>query len=74
MNTSTNRASNEMFFQLIALLLAIIIVHTIFVTVVRPNADSTIRHHAEMVAAGEEYQVPRSFFIVIKDLEQEATD
>jgi hypothetical protein len=50
MNTSTNRASNEMFFQLIALLLAIIIVHTIFVTVVRPNADSTIRHHAEMVA------------------------
>ena len=72
MNTSTNRASNEMFFQLIALLLAIIIVHTIFVTVVRPNADSTIRHHAEMVAAGEEYQVPRSFFIVIKDLEQEA--
>ena len=61
-----------MFFQLIALLLAIIIVHTIFVTVVRPNADSTIRQHAEMVAAGEEYQVPRSFFIVIKDLEQEA--
>ena len=64
MNTSTNRASNEMFFQLTALLLAIIIVHIIFVTVVRPNADSTIRQHAEMVAAGEEYQVPRSFFIV----------
>jgi biopolymer transport protein ExbB/TolQ len=72
MNTSTNRASNEMFFQLTALLLAIIIVHIIFVTVVRPNADSTIRQNAEMVAAGEEYQVPRSFFIVIKDLEQES--
>jgi biopolymer transport protein ExbB/TolQ len=72
MNSPTHRATNEMFFQLVALLLSIIIVHTIFVTVVRPNAESTIRHHAEMAAAGEEYEVPRSFFIVIKDLEQES--
>jgi biopolymer transport protein ExbB/TolQ len=64
--------TNEMFFQLIALLLAVIVVHAIFVTVVRPNAESTIRHHAEMAAAGEDYEVPRSFFIVIKDFEQEA--
>ena len=64
--------TNEMFFQLIALLLAIIVVHAIFVTVVRPNAESTIRQHAEMAAAGEDYEVPRSFFIVIKDFEQEA--
>ena len=66
------RNTNEMFFQLIALLLAVIVVHAIFVTVVRPNAESTIRHHAEMAAAGEAYEVPRSFFVVIKDLEQEA--
>ena len=72
MNSPTHRATNEMFFQLVALLLSVIIIHTIYVTVVRPNADSTIRHHAEMAAAGEEYEVPRSFFIVIKDLEQEA--
>ena len=64
--------TNEMFFQLIALLLAVIVVHAIFVTVVRPNAESTIRHHAEMAAAGEDYEVPRSFFVVIKDFEQEA--
>ena len=64
--------TNEMFFQLIALLLAVIVVHAIFVTVVRPNAKSTIRQHAEMAAAGEAYEVPRSFFIVIKDFEQEA--
>ncbi|MBT5387402.1 MAG: MotA/TolQ/ExbB proton channel family protein [Porticoccaceae bacterium] len=72
MNSSTNRSTNELFFQIVALLLAVIIVHTIFVTVVRPNAESTIRQHAEMAAAGEDYVVPRSFFIVIKDLEQEA--
>ena len=62
--------TNELFFQLIALLLALIVVHAVFVTVVRPNAETTIRHHAEMAAAGEDYVVPRSFFIVIKDLEQ----
>jgi len=64
--------TNELFFQLIALLLALIVVHAVFVTVVRPNAETTIRHHAEMAAAGEDYVVPRSFFIVIKDLEQES--
>ncbi len=64
--------TNEMFFQLIALLLAVIVVHAVFVTVVRPNAETTIRQHAEMAAAGEAYEVPRSFFVVIKDFEQEA--
>ena len=72
MKSPTDRATNEMFFQLIALLLSIIIIHTIFVTVVRPNADNTIQRHAAMAAAGAEYEVPRSFFIVIKDLEQES--
>jgi len=66
------RHTNEMFFQLIALLLAVIVVHAIFVTVVRPNAESVIRQHAEMAAAGENYEVPRSFFVVIKDFEQES--
>ena len=66
------RDTNEMFFQLVALLLAIIMVHTIYVTVVRPNADAVIRRHAEQAAAGEPYVVPRTFFIVIKDIEQES--
>ena len=66
------RDSNEMFFQLVALLLAIIIVHTVYVTVVRPNADAVIRRHAEQASAGEAYVVPRTFFIVIKDIEQES--
>jgi len=67
------RNANEMFFQLVALLLTVIIVHAVYVTVVRPNADSIIRHHVEEAAVtGETYEVPRSFFIVIKDFEQEA--
>jgi biopolymer transport protein ExbB/TolQ len=66
------RNSNEMFFQLAVLLVSVIFVHTIYVTVVRPNADALIRHAAEVSAAGEEYVVPRSFFVVIKDFEQES--
>jgi biopolymer transport protein ExbB/TolQ len=61
-----------MFYQLVALLLTIIVVHAVFVTVVRPNADNIIRQGQERVAAGEEYEVPQSFFIIIKDIEQEA--
>ena len=72
MASSTDRTSNEMFFQIVALLLSIIIVHTIYVTVIRPNAENIIKKHTEMAAAGEQYEVPRSFFVVIKDLEQES--
>jgi biopolymer transport protein ExbB/TolQ len=61
-----------MFYQIVALLLTIIVVHAVFVTVVRPNAETIIRQEQERVAAGEEYVVPQSFFIVIKDIEQEA--
>jgi biopolymer transport protein ExbB/TolQ len=64
--------TNEIFFQLAALLMAVILVHTVYVTVVRPNADSIVRHAAEQAAAGGQYVVPRSFFVVIKDFEQEA--
>ena len=66
------KTSNELFFQLVALMLAIILVHSIYVTVVRPNADSIINRAAEVAAAGGEFVVPRTFFVVIKDFEQEA--
>jgi biopolymer transport protein ExbB/TolQ len=64
--------TNELFFQLIALMLAVILVHGVYVTVVRPNADSIVKRAAEVAAAGGEYVVPNSFFVVLKDFEQEA--
>ena len=66
------RNANEMYFQLIALLMGFILIHAIFVTLVRPNAESAIRQQVERAAAGEPYIVPRSFYVVIKDVEQEA--
>jgi biopolymer transport protein ExbB/TolQ len=64
--------TSELFFQLVAMMLAIILVHAVYVTVVRPNSDSIINRAAEIAAAGGDYVVPRTFFVVIKDFEQEA--
>ena len=67
-----NKNTNELFFQLVALLVSVILVHAVYVTVVRPNADSVINRAAEITAAGGEYVVPRSFWVVVKDFEQES--
>ncbi len=66
------RDTNELYYQLVTLLLAFIVIHTIFVTLVRPNADVIIRQHAERASEDGNYVVPRSIFVVIKDLEQES--
>jgi hypothetical protein len=64
--------TNELFFQLVALMLSVILVHAIYVTVVWPNADSVLNRAAEVAAAGGDYVVPTSFFVIVKDPEQES--
>ena len=59
-------------YQLFALILSIIIVHTVYVTLVRPNADALLQQQQERTAAGESAEVPRSIYIVLKDFEQES--
>ena len=66
------RDTNELYYQLVTLLLAFIVIHTIFVTLVRPNADIIIRQQVERASVDGNYVVPRSIFVVIKDLEQES--
>jgi len=68
----TTKNNNEFFYQVFALLISFILVHAIYVTVIRPNAETLLRHNIELAAAGEEYRVPNSMFIVVKDLEQES--
>ncbi|MFK8047488.1 MAG: MotA/TolQ/ExbB proton channel family protein [Halioglobus sp.] len=66
------RQNNEFYFQIISLLLSVIIVHSVYVILVRPAAQ----HEMQLaVAAAEEtgaFEVPRTLPIVIKDFEQEA--
>ena len=60
MNNPSNHANNEMFYQLVTLLLSVVIVHTLYVSLIRPNAESIIRQQAEVVAAGGPQETSRS--------------
>ena len=63
---------SDFLYQLFALFVAFIIVHAVYVTVVRPNADAILEAQQIQQDSGENYEVQRSIFIVIKDFEQEA--
>jgi biopolymer transport protein ExbB/TolQ len=63
--------SGEFVYQLAALLLSIIVIHTIYVGLVRPNADAILEQQAALQAAGEDYVPSRSLYVILKDYEQE---
>ncbi|MEM8942199.1 MAG: MotA/TolQ/ExbB proton channel family protein, partial [Pseudomonadota bacterium] len=67
-----NGLSSEFVFQLFALLTAVILVHAIYVAVIRPSADAQLEAERAAQAAGEEVVAKRSIAVVIRDLEQEA--
>ena len=62
----------EMVYQVVALIVAVILVHLVYITVIRPNAEAIQAAQAERVAQGEEYVQDRSLYVVLKDFEQEA--
>ena len=62
----------EFVFQLFALIIAIIIVHAFYQTVVRPNATQIIEEQNIAAAADPDYVRERRVWVLIKDLEQEA--
>ncbi len=64
-------SSREFVYQILALLVAALFVHTVYATVVRPNAARDIEAQA-LARQTDESAVPeRSVFVVVRDLEQE---
>ena len=61
----------EFVYQVFSLLIAFIIVHALYVTLIRPQADAFMRQEAANMQADPAYVQQRSFFVVIKDYEQE---
>ena len=74
-NASSNSLKNQLPFELVyqvaALIVAIILVHLVYITVIRPNADAILAAQAEQLAQGEDYVQDRSLYVVLKDFEQE---
>lgn len=63
---------NDFFFQVFALIIAVIVVHAAYVAVIRPNADAVLQQQAELQAQDPTYVSERSLYVILKDYEQEA--
>jgi len=63
---------NEFIYQLFALLIAFILVHALYVTWVRPQAEIFLEQQAVQLRDNPDAVQQRSFFVVVKDYEQES--
>jgi biopolymer transport protein ExbB/TolQ len=64
--------SVDFVFQLASLVVALIVVHAIYVTVVRPKADLFLAEQEALMATDPEYVQERSGWVIVRDFEQEA--
>jgi len=62
----------EFVYQLFALIIAIILIHAIYVSVVRPNAAQIIAEQTAAAAVDPDYVKERRLPVLIKDFEQES--
>lgn len=67
-----NNYPGEFIYQVFALLIAFILVHALYVTWVRPQADAFLEQQAVQLRDQPDAVQQRSFFVVIKDYEQES--
>ncbi|MAT91331.1 MAG: hypothetical protein CME59_01890 [Halioglobus sp.] len=66
------KMSSEFIYQLFALLIAVIVVHAVYVGAIRPSANAQLEREAQLQASGQEFVSDRSLAVVIRDFEQEA--
>jgi biopolymer transport protein ExbB/TolQ len=69
---NTFPVSFESIYQLFALIVVIILVHGIYVGIIRPKADVFLAAQAARLAEDKSYVIPRSPYVLIRDYEQEA--
>lgn len=61
----------DLIYQIAALLLAILMVHIVYVTIVRPNAEIIQEQQTYLQQNDENYVPERSVYVILKDFEQE---
>jgi biopolymer transport protein ExbB/TolQ len=62
----------EFVYQVVSLIMALILVHAIYVLVVRPKADSILAEQAAIMQVDKDYVQERSVWVIVRDFEQEA--
>ncbi len=71
MSTLKRKLPAELIFQLFSLLISIIIVHAIYVAVIRPNAEVFLKEEAIRLETEENAVQRQSAYVTVKDMEQE---
>jgi len=62
----------EFVFQSFSLLIAVLLVHGVYVSLIRPNADAILREQALEMQEDVTYVPERSIYVLVRDYEQEA--
>ncbi len=62
----------EFIYQLFSLIISIIIVHAVYVSIVRPNATAILEEQAIQINSDPNYVPERSVYVVVRDFEQES--
>lgn len=62
---------SDFIFQVFALIISLIVVHAVYVAVIRPNADAILAQQQVMQEADPEYVQEMSLYVVVRDFEQE---
>ena len=62
----------EFIYQIFSLIVVIILVHGIYVSVVRPNAEAELQREQMEMRENPDYVAERSVYVIVRDFEQEA--
>jgi len=64
--------SGEFMYQVFSLIIITIVVHAVYIGVIRPNADAFLSRQAELAVQDKSSVTQRSPYVIIRDFEQEA--
>jgi biopolymer transport protein ExbB/TolQ len=62
----------EFIYQIFSLFIAVIIIHGVYVSIVRPNATAILEEQAVHINSNPNYVPERSIYVVVRDFEQES--
>jgi len=67
-----NRIPFELIYQIFSLLIAFILIHGLYQSLIRPEAERFMQNEHELMLADTSYIQKRNFYVVVRDYEQEA--
>lgn len=63
--------SKEFLYQIISLVVIVVVIHLLYVVLVRPEADALLARQASAEVTAQAQPTQRSFYVLIRDFEQE---